>query len=115
MPTESPALRDYLTARPWRVSAALAHVEVVRAARARSPDAVALARALLRDIVLIRLDDALLEEAAQVNPLLVRSLDAIHLAAARSLGRDLGSLVTYDRRMASAARDLGLVVAAPGS
>ena len=41
------------------------------------------------------------------------SLDAIHLAAARSLGQDLIAVVTYDSRMAVAAAALGLDVASP--
>ena len=43
----------------------------------------------------------------------VRSLDAIHLAAARRLGPDLEGIATYDKRMAAAAVDLGHTVAAP--
>jgi len=44
----------------------------------------------------------------------MRSLDAIHLAAALSLGRDLAGMVTYDRRMAEASQALGVRVEAPG-
>jgi len=43
----------------------------------------------------------------------LRSLDAIHLAAARRLGPDLEGIATYDRRMAAAAIDLGHAVASP--
>jgi len=43
----------------------------------------------------------------------LRSLDAIHLATARIFGPDLDALVTYDNRLASAASDAGLIVAAP--
>ena len=42
---------------------------------------------------------------------ILRSLDALHLAAAIRLGVD--AVVTYDTRMTQAARDLGLVVLAP--
>lgn len=42
----------------------------------------------------------------------LRSLDALHLAAAIKIGID--RLVTYDTRMADAARDVGIVVSAPG-
>ena len=45
----------------------------------------------------------------------VRSLDAIHLAAARRLGDQVGKVVTYDRRMFEAATLLGLTAAAPGA
>lgn len=44
----------------------------------------------------------------------LRSLDAIHLASAELLGSELTALVTYDRRMADAARTAGLPVAMPG-
>lgn len=44
----------------------------------------------------------------------VRSLDAIHVASAGLLGSDLIALVTYDVRMAEAARATGLPVAMPG-
>jgi len=39
--------------------------------------------------------------------------DAIHIATAMSLGPDLGVLITYDERMASAATLYGLPVASP--
>jgi len=63
---------------------------------------------------LIRLDDALYEAAADLDPPFLRSLDAIHLAAAVSIGQDLAGVVTYDTRMADGARALGLQVEAPG-
>ncbi len=43
----------------------------------------------------------------------LRSLDALHLAAALRLG--CRSVVTYDERMAVAARELGFDVVAPGA
>jgi hypothetical protein len=44
----------------------------------------------------------------------LRSLDAIHLAAALDLGDDLDGLVTYDERLGEAARLNGITVLAPG-
>lgn len=69
-------------------------------------------RILLDDLFLVALDDALLDAAGELA-VDVRSLDAIHLAAARSLGRDLGAVVTYDERMIRGARELGLEVCSP--
>jgi len=43
----------------------------------------------------------------------LRSLDAIHLATAHQLGADLRQLITYDDRMATAARELGFKVSVP--
>jgi hypothetical protein len=50
--------------------------------------------------------------AAYTDPLL-RSLDAIHLATAEEVRADLVALVTYDERLAAAAKELGLPVEAP--
>lgn len=50
-----------------------------------------------------------LDSSAIVNS----SLDAIHLATAQQLGDDLKVLVTYDDRMAAAARQLGYRIIQP--
>lgn len=110
---ESTALRRYLATNPQRVSCALARVEVVRAVGAHGTRAVTRARRLLRSLDLVRLDDELLDEAAALDRSILRSLDAIHLAAARTLGDELTSVVTYDARMRAAADLLGLRVDAP--
>ena len=112
---ESLALQQYLISRPYQVSCALARVELIRAvARKGDLETVLRARQLLPRLVLIDLDENLLDDAATLAPSTLRSLDAIHLAAARSLGRDMGAFVTYDARLAVAARQLGFTVDAPG-
>ena len=68
---------------------------------------------MLRRVHLIRLDDALLDSAAILDPRILRSLDAVHLAAAERLGTELEGVVTYDQRMTDAATLLGLMVFAP--
>lgn len=111
---ETAALRRRLPAWPRRVSAALLRVEVLRTVkRAGLPRLLADARRQFASIHLIRLDDDLLERAAELEPASMRSLDAIHLAAALGLGRELGAVVTYDARMSSAAQALGLPVVGP--
>jgi predicted nucleic acid-binding protein len=69
---------------------------------------------VLRRVDLLHLDDELLDDAATLDAGALRSLDAIHLAAARTLGDELSAIVTYDERMAAAAMRLGLSVDAPG-
>jgi len=68
---------------------------------------------VLARIDLIRLNDRVLNSAGTLQPVLLRSLDAIHLATAGRLGVDLGEIVTYDERMAAAATSMGFKVAAP--
>lgn len=108
---ESSALRA-VAERSLLVSCNLARTEVIRAARQKGALDVTKARELLPELDLIQLDDELLDLAGDLEPPL-RSLDAIHLAAALELGDELEAVVTYDDRMASAAQALGLRVAAP--
>ena len=111
---ESPALRRWLRRRPARASAAVLRVELVRVVRrAGLPRLIPEARKLLAGVHLIRLDDALLDHAADLDPIEPRSLDSIHLAAAVSLGDDLAAVVSYDERLLAAATSLGLPTATP--
>lgn len=111
---ESAALRKKLAQCPTRASSALLRVELLRATRrAGLPAATTAARRYVNDIFLIRLNDTLLERAATLEPTTLRSLDAIHLATALSLGNDLAEVITYDERMAEGASALGLRVSSP--
>lgn len=109
---ESAALRDALAGTLGRISSSIARVEVVRAVRELGPGAIANAGAVLAGLDLLLLDDELLDRAGELDGPL-RSLDAIHLAAALELGDELDTVVTYDVRMARAAESLGLSVSAP--
>jgi uncharacterized protein len=111
---ETAALRRRLPNWPRRASAALLRIELLRTIkRAGLPRLLTDARRELASIHLIRLDDDLLERAADLEPADMRSLDAIHLAAALGLGSELGAVITYDARMISAAQALGLPVIGP--
>lgn len=113
---ESDALRRYLRRHrgDQRVTSALAQVEVVRAVQVGGAPAVTQARRQLARLHQINLDTALLDSAAAIAPgAVLRSLDAIHLAAAQLIAGDLRAIVTYDQRMAAAACDAGLPVDAP--
>lgn len=91
----------------------LAVTEVLRAVRRVDGDAdVALTHLDALDQLVI--DRDLLLTAGRLGPSGLRSLDAIHLAAATAAGDDLTGVVTYDDRMADAARELGLGTLAPG-
>jgi uncharacterized protein len=113
---ESDALRRFLRRRraDQLVTSTLARVEVVRAVLAGGPLAVAQARRQLSRLDQIVLNPELLDRAATLAPALkLRSLDAIHLAAAQVTGDELRAVVTYDQRMTDAARSLALTVETP--
>ncbi|HVA20981.1 MAG TPA: PIN domain-containing protein [Candidatus Micrarchaeia archaeon] len=111
---ESVELRRFIARWPERGAAALLRTEAVRALRrAGHEHLLGATRRLLATVRLIRLDEPLLDRAAELQPRELRTLDAVHLAAALALGSDLGVVVTYDARLASAALETGLLVASP--
>jgi len=95
------------------ITSELAVAEVVRAVRRVDGD-VNVALAHLDSLEQLVMDRDLMLVAGTVDPPGIRTLDAIHLAAALAAGEELGGVVTYDERMADAARALGLLVLAPG-
>lgn len=112
---ESAALRTRLQSWPDRASATLLRTETARALRRSGNDhLVGPARRLFAGMLLIRLDEPLLDRAGDLGPAELRSLDAVHLAAALSIGPDLGVLLTYDDRLRDAAISQGLTVESPG-
>jgi predicted nucleic acid-binding protein len=110
---ESKALRRYLSRRQPLVSSALARTEVARALLPAGPAATARGQEVLRRIQLLRVNDRVLNDAGRLEPAELRSLDAIHLASARQFGSSLRLIVTYDERMAEAAKASGWSVASP--
>jgi uncharacterized protein len=111
---ESASLRQCLLRWPDRVSATLLRTETVRALRrSGNDDLVGHARRLFSTIRLVRLDEPTLDRAGELEPRTLRSLDAIHLAAALSVGPELGVILTYDERMRDAAVSHGFEVDSP--
>lgn len=111
---ESTALRVFLSERQSRrTSSALLRTEALRAVRHLGAEAMATVREGLRRVDLIGIDDRILDAAGMLEPRILRTLDAIHLATALSLGDDLAEIVTYDERMTEAARSLGLPTISP--
>lgn len=109
----SAALAHVLAEERLWISSEIIEVEAVRAARRLGPLAVIAARTELQRIDIAPLDDEIRRSAGEVSPPQLRSLDAIHLATAVSIRPAVNALYTYDLRLAQAARDAGLAVAAP--
>lgn len=110
----SDALRDFLAGERGRyVCSALLRTEALRAVRNEGPDVLASMRQALRRIDLIDIDDRILDAGGMLEPGVVRSLDAIHLATALAVGDDLEVVVTYDERMVTASARLGIPTATP--
>ncbi|MGI9032874.1 MAG: type II toxin-antitoxin system VapC family toxin [Acidimicrobiales bacterium] len=110
---ESRALKDFLSSGRLAFSSIIARVEVRRAVGRHGQRALVNAGIVLARTNLVRLEDQMVDTAGTLPPATLRSLDAIHLASALTLGPALIALVTYDDRLARAATALGLEVVAP--
>jgi predicted nucleic acid-binding protein len=125
---ETLALRTAIVDENWQllVTSALAHTEVLRAVAVAAPSAAVerRARAVLATVVQLDISADVLDRAATLRPVTVRSLDAIHIATATLASNErypqvpngIVALVTYDARMASAwYRSSPTSVRAPGA
>lgn len=98
----------------------IAEVELPRAvARARTERADAVIdgsmvlQGVLASAAIVALSQGVIAAAREVKPVHVGALDAIHIASALSLGRQLAGVATYDKRMQEALMPLGIRVLAP--
>ena len=110
---ESEALVTELARWPHLVSSVIVDVELHRAAM-RAGQPAERAADVLERMPLLTLNVRRRELARRVGSRQLRSLDAIHLASALSLGDDLGAFCCYDRRLAADAQAAGLTVLSPG-
>ena len=114
---ETEALREALATWPDWLTSRLAALECRRALRrvGRPGSLEARLDHVLGACTLLHIDEPTLRHAEGIGPPALRSLDAIHLAAALSLGDHPEAVVTYDQRLAAAARAHDLVVLSPGA
>nr|WP_300016509.1 type II toxin-antitoxin system VapC family toxin [Pseudonocardia sp.] len=110
---ESPALRGLIGERGDLVSSALLVVEARRGVLRRDPRKLPEVDVALDRVDVLEMSGALLESASRLPDPLLRSHDAIHLATALLIRDDVDVLLTYDDRLAEAARTHGVPTASP--
>ncbi len=99
----------------YAATSALGRVELMRVvARYGDPGQVERARYLLDGLDILPLTERVIALAETIGPPALRSLDAIHLAAAAHIEAGLTAFVTYDHRLLAGCRDVGLATASPG-
>ena len=94
------------------ISNRVAQIEVHRAASRVHHEPARLAM-VLKAIETFELDEDVTLRAKLLEPPMLRTLDAIHVATALAIGPTLDAFVTYDDRLADAARAAGLPVVRP--
>jgi predicted nucleic acid-binding protein len=116
---ETPELRNWLTSQidqgDSAATSALGRVELMRTvARYGDISQADRARYLLDGLDILPLTEPMMSLAESIGPATLRSLDAIHLAAAAYFDQELTAFVTYDHRLLNGCRDIGLTTASPG-
>lgn len=122
------ALISFIDARPralWFASE-LAKAEINRAVRrvnhddrgrmldsARMAAELRHAESLCDRLNLLPVSSRVLSDAGALEQPFLRTLDAVHLATAAAIRTGLWAFVTYDKRLAAAAKDAGLPVVVP--
>ena len=93
----------------------LAVTEITRAAgRASHRRVLQLVDDVIASFVLVEVTPAVLDRAGRLDPVELRTPDAVHLATAASLDAPNLEFITYDARLARAAAAFGLRVTQPG-
>ena len=112
---ESSALAEWIADRVDlpKVSSELSVVELLRTCRRVDETALNSATLLLDGLDLLPVSNFIVQQAAAIVPSEIRSLDAIHLASALTIGDHLVAFVAYDHRLSSAAQQAGMVIATP--
>ena len=110
---ESPALAEAVDSeQPDLVASWLLEAELRRAAQGLGMLGMAAISDFLTGVSLYEMPGSSLREAGILPGETLRSLDALHLAAAVRVGVDL--VLTHDERMAESAQQLRLRVLSPG-
>lgn len=112
---ESAALAAEVGRWPNLVASFLLEVEARRFAQRAGGRAPVLVAAALRKVGLVAPAPSIRTRAAALRPPTLGSLDALHLATALALGRELAVMFAYDRRLLEAARLNGVLVSSPSA
>jgi uncharacterized protein len=109
---ETQALLKFLP--PSLISGEILTVEVMRTTVHSDAETIAFARKLLAGINFMPISSEVISIASLFGAhLKSKTLDAIHLAAALSIGSAIDGIITYDKTMIADAKLLGIPVLSP--
>jgi hypothetical protein len=109
---DSTAMRRWYVENDRVLCSRIGIVETRRAVGRTAHDAHHL-NVILGSVDVVEFDQDIAREAAALGPVALKTLDAIHLATAVAVGGQIAAFVTYDDRLAEAARAVGLPVVRP--
>ena len=111
---ETAAIHEWVADhQPELVASDLLRTELRRAVRRNGTSLPIDIEEGLAAVDLLPATPAVLDAAADLEPTDLRTLDSVHLATALGIVDDCDGIITYDARLAHAARHHGLTVLAP--
>ena len=110
---ESDALARFASEVDILLTSRITQVEIGRASLRSTLETNDVVAGILSQLVFRELTIDVCAAAARLNPPELRALDAVHLATALELSSEVDAFLTYDTRLAAAARAHGLSVATP--
>lgn len=111
---ETAALHEWVAEhQPELVASDLLRTELQRAVRRSGTSQPIDIEEGLAAIDLLPATPGVFDAAAELEPADLRTLDSVHLATALGIADDCDGLITYDSRLAAAARHHGLTVISP--
>jgi predicted nucleic acid-binding protein len=109
---DSTAMRRWYVESDRVLCSRIGIVETRRAVGRTAHDADHL-NVILGSVDVVEFDQDIARDATALEPAALKTLDAIHLATAVAVGGQITAFVTYDDRLAQAARAVGLRVVRP--
>jgi len=106
-------LQEVLDAGGSAFTSDLGRTEAHRAVVRHDPLAVPAARSVLDAFLRVRVVEQTFVLAMELEPAVLRTLDALHLAVVLGLDGHCAGIVTYDRRLVDAAGMLGIRTVSP--
>ena len=106
-------LDELLDAGGSALTSDLGRTEAYRAVARNKPPALSGARLILDSFLRIRVAEQTYVLAMELEPAVLRTLDALHLAVVLGLDGRCAGIVTYDRRIVEAAERVGIRTVSP--
>lgn len=112
---ESSSMIEFTAKFDTLVTSAIGAIEFRRAVKRHYAQQLWAVERVLAEMTILELSHEVRRTAELLEPTILRTLDAIHLASALVIREELEAFVAYDERLLEAARLAGIPTASPGA
>ncbi len=112
---ESSSMIEFTAQCDTLVTSAIGAIEFRRAVKRHYAQQLWAVERVLAEMTILELSHEVRRTAELLEPTILRTLDAIHLASALVIREELEAFVAYDERLLEAARLAGIPTVSPGA